>query len=64
MDEGLLDEAQADEMDQKAKAEANAAVKFAEESPYPETEDIFRDIYWEVDNQTDSARHGTYFFNH
>src|SRR5256884_5097008 len=56
MDEGILDEAQADEMDQKAKAEANAAVKFAEESPYPETEDIFKDVYWEVDNQTDAAR--------
>ena len=64
MDEGILDEAQADEMDQKAKAEANAAVKFAEESPYPETEDIIKDVYWEVDNQTDAARHGTYFFNH
>jgi pyruvate dehydrogenase E1 component alpha subunit len=64
MDEGILDEAQAEEMDQKAKEEANAAVKFAEESSFPELNDIFTDIYWEVDNHTDAAQHGTYFFNH
>jgi pyruvate dehydrogenase E1 component alpha subunit len=63
-EEGVLDEAQAEEMDQKAKEEANAAVKFAEESSFPELDDIFTDVYWEVDNQTDAARHGTYFFNH
>jgi pyruvate dehydrogenase E1 component alpha subunit len=63
MDEGILTESQAEEMDQQAKAEANAAVKFAEESPYPEVADLFTDVYWEVDNQTDAARHGTYFFN-
>lgn len=64
MDEGILDETQAEEMDQKAKEEANAAVKFAEESSFPELNDIFTDIYWEVDNHTDAAQHGTYFFNH
>jgi pyruvate dehydrogenase E1 component subunit alpha len=63
MDEGIVNEAQIEEMDQQAKAEANAAVKFAEESPYPEVGDLFHDVYWEVDNQTDAARHGTYFFN-
>ena len=49
-------------MDQKAKEEANAAVKFAEESPYPELDDIYADVYWEVDNKTEAAR-GTHFFN-
>jgi pyruvate dehydrogenase E1 component alpha subunit len=63
IDEGILNEGQIEEIDQQAKAEANAAVKFAEESLYPEIGDVFNDIYWEVDNQTDAARHGTYFFN-
>ena len=63
-DEGILNETQAEEMDQKAKAEANAAVKFAEESPFPKLEDIFSGVYWEVDNHTEAAGHGTHFFNH
>jgi len=62
MGEGILKEAQAEEMDQKAKEEANAAVKFAEESPYPDLDDIFEDVYWEIDHQTEGAR-GTHFFN-
>jgi TPP-dependent pyruvate/acetoin dehydrogenase alpha subunit len=62
VDEGILKESQAEEMDQKAKDEANAAVTFAEESPYPALDDIYADVYWEVDNQTEAAR-GTHFFN-
>jgi pyruvate dehydrogenase E1 component alpha subunit len=49
-------------MDQKSKEEANAAVKFAEESPYPNLDDVFEDVYWEIDHQTEGTR-GTHFFN-
>jgi TPP-dependent pyruvate/acetoin dehydrogenase alpha subunit len=52
-----------EEIDREAKEETNAAVRFAEESPLPEESDILSDVYWEVDNQTDAAKHGRYFFN-
>ncbi len=47
----------------QAKEESNAAVQFAEESPFPEESEILTDVYWEVDHQTDAAKHGRYFFN-
>jgi pyruvate dehydrogenase E1 component alpha subunit len=63
VNEGLITEAEVEEINREAKEETNAAVRFAEESPFPEESDIMSDVYWEVDNQTDAAKHGRYFFN-
>ncbi len=61
--EGVLTEEEADAIDKEAKAEAKASVEFAEESPYPQLEEIFDDVYWEVDNKTESGSTGRHFFN-
>ena len=63
MNEGLITESEVEEIDREAKEEANEAVRFAEESPLPDESDIISDVYWEVDNQTEAAKHGRYFFN-
>jgi pyruvate dehydrogenase E1 component alpha subunit len=63
VNEGLITESELEEIDREAKEEANEAVRFAEESPLPDESDIVSDVYWEVDNQTDAAKHGRYFFN-
>ena len=52
-----------EEIDVAAKEETNEAVKFAEESPFPQENEILNDVYWEVDHQTDAAKQGRYFFN-
>jgi pyruvate dehydrogenase E1 component alpha subunit len=62
-EEGVINEEQAAALDAEAKAEADAAVKFAEESPLPEKADIFSDVYYEVDRQTPAGRTGKHFFN-
>lgn len=61
--EGVLNEDLAKQIDKEAKTEARASVKFAHESPVPTVEDISKDIYWEIDNNTESAQTGRYFFN-
>jgi pyruvate dehydrogenase E1 component alpha subunit len=61
--EGLLDEATAERIDHEAREEADAAARFADESPYPSEKEIFSDVYWEVDNNTESGRRGRHFFN-
>jgi len=63
LDEAIITEAEVEELDREAKEESNAAVQFAEESPFPEEREILTDIYWEVDHQTDAAKYGRYFFN-
>jgi pyruvate dehydrogenase E1 component alpha subunit len=63
MEEGILTEAEIEELDVQAKEETNDAVKFAEESPFPEENEILSDVYWNVDHQTDAAKQGRYFFN-
>jgi pyruvate dehydrogenase E1 component alpha subunit len=63
INEGVITEAEAEQIDGEAKEEANKAVQFAEESPFPEESDIQKDVYWEVDNQTEASQQGTYFFN-
>jgi pyruvate dehydrogenase E1 component alpha subunit len=62
-EEGILTEAEIEEIDIQAKDETNAAVKFAEESPFPQESEILSDVYWEVDNKTDASKQGRYFFN-
>lgn len=63
IEEGILDDAAADALDKEASAEAASSVKFAEESPYPAEREIFEDVYWEVDNDTEAGRRGRHFFN-
>jgi len=63
VDEGIITEQGVEQIDTDAKEETNQAVQFAEESPWPEEEDIIRDVYREVDEQTEAAAHGRYFFN-
>ena len=61
--EGILTDEEAKAIDKEAKQDAAASVKFADESPYPELKSIFEDVYWEVDNNTESGNTGRHFFN-
>ena len=61
--EGLIDEAEAKQMQKDARNEARESVKFAEESPFPEVQDIFDDVYVEVDEGTEAGKTGKHFFN-
>ena len=63
LDEGLLDETVAAQIDREAKEEAAAAVRFAEESPAPTVDDILTDVYWESDHDTPVSRVGRHFFH-
>jgi len=63
INEKVITEEQYEAIDAEAKAEANAAAKFADESPNPTVESIFEDVYFEVDRQTEAGRTGKYFFN-
>jgi pyruvate dehydrogenase E1 component alpha subunit len=63
MTEGLIDEAFVEELDKATKHEAEDAAKFADDSPLPTLEDIFADVYYEVDNNTPAGRTGKHFFN-
>ncbi|HWB59970.1 MAG TPA: pyruvate dehydrogenase (acetyl-transferring) E1 component subunit alpha [Chthoniobacteraceae bacterium] len=61
--EGILTDEDAKKIDDAAADEAEAAAKFADESPLPNREDIFSDVYYEVDQQTEAGRQGKHFFN-
>lgn len=63
IEEGVMTEEQADAIDKEAKKAANASATFAEQSPAPTVEDIFDDVYWETDNNTEAANTGRHFFN-
>jgi pyruvate dehydrogenase E1 component alpha subunit len=63
IEEGVLTDEQAVEIDTKARAEADQSVQFADESPAPSDESIFEDIYFEVDRGTEAGRTGKHFFN-
>jgi pyruvate dehydrogenase E1 component alpha subunit len=63
LDEAVLTESQFEEFSDAAKAEAEAAVQFAEQSPLPSDEAIFEDVYFEVDRQTEAGRTGKHFFH-
>jgi pyruvate dehydrogenase E1 component alpha subunit len=63
IEEGVLTEAQFDEISDAARAEAEASAQFAEESPLPSDASIFEDVYFEVDRQTEAGRTGKHFFN-
>lgn len=61
--EGSLSEEDAGKINQEVKAEADAAAKFAEQSPVAPRSEIQTDVYWEVDNDASNSLKGTYFFN-
>jgi pyruvate dehydrogenase E1 component alpha subunit len=61
--EKVLTEKQAEEIDQAAMKEAEESAAFADESPLPDPGEIFDDVYWEVDNQTEAGATGRHFFN-
>ena len=63
VDEGVITEDQAAEITKAAAEEANAAVKFADESPAPTVADISTDVYWESDNETEASTIGRHFFD-
>lgn len=63
INEGVITDEHAAEITKAAAAEANEAVKFAEESPAPTIADISTDVYWESDNDTDASKIGRHFFD-
>jgi pyruvate dehydrogenase E1 component alpha subunit len=63
IEEGVVTDEQADAIAKETLAEANASVKFAEESPNPTVDSIQEDVYFEVDRQTEAGRTGRHFFN-
>ena len=63
LDEGILNEDLIKEIRKDAKAEVKAAIKFSEESPFPEVSAIKEDVYWEVDEKTEAGQTGLHFFN-
>jgi pyruvate dehydrogenase E1 component alpha subunit len=60
--EGLLDDAKNAAIEEAVKAEVEAAVRFADESPVAPVSEIFTDVYSTIDEAA-SAQHGTHFFN-
>lgn len=63
VDEGVISDEDATAIDKAARKEATASVKFAVDSPFPELNDLFTDVYYEVDRQTEAGRTGRHFFN-
>jgi len=63
IEENILDEETAKELQKEARAEAKAAADAADEAPAPTVEEIYEDVYFEVDHRTENAKHGRYFFN-
>lgn len=61
--DGSLTEEEAGKINLEVKSEADAAAKFAEQSPVAPRSEIQTDVYWEVDNDTSNSLKGTYFFN-
>lgn len=59
---GVLDEEEAKAIDKSARAEAEEAAQFADQSPYPPVEEITRDVYWEEDNPEHKVSQGRIFF--
>ena len=61
--EGVASNAQLKAIDNDAREEAEAAARFAEESPFPENAAILEDVYWENDHPEAKTSRGTLFFN-
>jgi len=63
LEEKISSEDELKKIDDEAKEEAADAVKFAEKSPFPPLEEIFTDVYWEVDHDTEAGNTGRHFFS-
>ncbi len=61
--EGVLNDDIIKEIDTAARDEAEAAAKFAEDSPFPTPADIQRDVYWESDHPEQRTSRGRLFFS-
>lgn len=61
--EKVITEEQFEALQEEVKAEVDASVTFAEESPLPTDANIFEDVYFEVDRQTEAGRTGKHFFH-
>ncbi len=61
--EGILTAEKSDQINEAAKEEAAASVKFALDSPAPTFADISTDVYWESDNNTAASKIGRHFFD-
>ena len=62
LDEGVITEEKALEIDTLAKEESNASAEFASASPFPDPEELMDDIYWETDNPDEKISEGRIFF--
>lgn len=63
IEEGWLNEAGFDEIDQSANSEALAAAQEAEEGQAPGIWNLRQSVYWESDHGTDSSLIGRHFFD-
>lgn len=61
--EGILNDEMIEKIGDEAHEEAEASVKFADESAYPAPEAIFKHVYWEEDNPEHKVSQGTMHFN-
>ena len=62
VEESVLTDDQALEIDKLAKDEANASAEFANASPFPDPDELMDDIYWETDNPEQRTSEGRIFF--
>lgn len=60
--EGVLNDDLAKEIDTAARTEADRAAEFADASPFPTSDDILKDIYWEEDNPARKTSQGRIVF--
>jgi len=60
--EGVLSDELIEKINEQAKEEVAAAVKFAEDAPAPTIADVSTDVYWETDNNTEASKIGHHFF--
>ena len=63
IEEGVASADDIQEMRKAAVAETRTSVAFADSSPFPSTDEIYDDVYSEVDQGTAAGRTGRHFFN-
>lgn len=63
LDEKVLDMDTIKVIDSEAKEEAKAAIKFADDSPYPPAQQLLANVYHSVDNPGTHNNEGRIFFN-
>lgn len=61
--EGILPTELFEQIQEAARAEVDASIQFADESPFPPPEEIFTDVYASVDRDPKKLLPGRYFFN-